>query len=114
MNKIRRITISILIGLLFVFCLNCFLLPEKKVELEHLKSPNGERKAILKISESGSIYLTTKTQEKFIDKGFSIYSGTNLFGEKRRDFVEICPTRKWLNDRILFFGFRVISEAKKA
>ena len=90
------------------------MLPEKKVELQHLKSPNKEKEAVLEISESGSVYLITKIGEKVIDKGFSIYSGENMFGDKHRDFVEICPTRKWLNDRVLFLGFENYNQSQKA
>jgi hypothetical protein len=116
MGKIRQIIVLLSIGYLTLLCLSYvwqFFL-EKKVELQRLKSPNHDKEAVLEISESGSIYLNTKINEKVIDKGFPIYSGTDMFGKKRRDFVEICPTRKWLNDRVLFFGFENYRRSKKS
>jgi hypothetical protein len=102
----QKSILKFLIAVSTLFCLNCgFIFSEKKVELQHLWSPNQEREAILKKNESNYTYLTTRSNGKTIEFRYPIYTDTNWFGDKLTDFISRYPARKWINNRVFFVGF---------
>lgn len=86
--------------------MNCyFTLKEKKVEIQHIFSPNSEREAIISQTESGYNFLVTKTKERIRETDYAIYANTNWDGDKLQDFVSRFKSRHWINDRVLIFAF---------